>query len=265
MAGQKRYAFLIEVDRCIDCEACMVACELENQVPLGKHRNWVKAAPLQGTFPSLAQDYLPGNCMHCENPPCVQVCPTGASYQRADGLVLIDQTKCIGCQFCIEACPYGARYLDPTRGVVDKCTACVHRLDAGQPPACVETCVGNARHLGDLNDPESDVAKLYATGRAQPFHPETGTQPQVFYISARGKTDSEFMANTTVSDWVTLRCNFERPATLGLLAAAVAVTGGAFKIARHNAMKHFEEVKAESAQESAPEPQEHIGADHVEK
>lgn len=262
MADQKRYAFVIELDRCIDCEACMIACEVENQVPLGKHRNWVKVAPLQGNFPSLVQDYLPGNCMHCENPPCVQVCPTGASYQRADGLVLIDQDKCIGCQFCVEACPYGARYLDPTRSVVDKCTACVHRLDAGQPPACVETCVGGARHFGDLNDPNSDVAKLYATGRPRPFHPETGTQPHIFYISARGKTDAEFPANTTVSDWVTIRRNFERPAALGLLATAVAVTAGAFKIARQNAMRHFEEVEAESTEANAPKSQAPEGDEH---
>jgi len=264
MASQKRYAFVIEVDRCIDCEACMIACEVENQVPLGMHRNWVKAAPLEGHLPNLAQDYVPGNCMHCENPPCVQVCPTGASYQRTDGLVLIDQAKCIGCQFCIAACPYGARYFDPARRVVDKCTACVHRLDAGQPPACVETCIGNARHFGDLNDPESDVAKLYATGRAKSFHPETGTAPQVYYISARGKTDSEFTVNTTVSDWVSLR-NLERPAALGLLAAAIAVTGGAFYTARQNALKHFKEVEAESTQESTAEIKKPEGANHVEK
>jgi tetrathionate reductase subunit B len=167
MAAQKRYAFVIEVDRCIDCKACMVACKVENQVPIGHHRNWVEAAPLQGAFPTLEQDYVPGNCMHCEAPPCVQVCPTAASYQRADGLVLIDQDKCIGCRFCISACPYNARYYDDARGVVDKCSACVHRLDVGQPPACVETCVGGARHFGDLNDPNSDVAKLYATGRSE--------------------------------------------------------------------------------------------------
>jgi tetrathionate reductase subunit B len=247
MAAQKRYAFVIEQDRCIDCEACLVACEVENQVPLGHHRNWVKEAPLQGTFPVLAQDYVPGNCMHCDNPPCVQVCPTGASYQRADGLVLIDQDQCIGCQFCIEACPYDARYLDELRGVVDKCSACVHRVDAGQLPACVETCVGGARHFGDLNDPESDVAKLYATGRAQPLHPEAGTGPKVFYISTRGQTDSEFPAGTAAGELASFRRNLERPAALGLLGAAVAITGGAFQLARRNALKHFQEVGAEAA------------------
>jgi tetrathionate reductase subunit B len=263
MASQKRYAFVIQVDRCIDCQACMIACEVENQVPLGKHRNWVRAAALEGTFPSLAQDYVAGNCMHCDHPPCVEACPTGASYQRADGLVLVDQAKCIGCQFCVAACPYSARYFDPARGVVDKCTACAHRVDAGQSPACVETCIGGARHFGDLNDPESDVAKLYAGGRAQPFHPETGTGPKIFYISAGGKTDTEFPVNTAVGDWVSLH-NLERPAALGLVAAAVAVTGGAFHVAHRNALKHFEEVKAELAgeQASGSEPE---GVDDVDK
>ena len=253
MANQKRYAFVIEVDRCIDCKACMVACEVENQVPIGHHRNWVKAASLQGAFPALAQDFVPGNCMHCEKPPCVQVCPSGASYQRADGLVLIDQDKCIGCRFCLSACPYDARYYDEARGVVDKCSACVHRLDAGQPPACVETCVGGARHFGDLNDPESEVAKLYATGRAHPFHPETGTGPKVFYVSAKGQTDSEFPVKENVSDLVWFRRDLERPAALGLLGAAIAITGGAFQIARRNALKHFKEVEAESGSADSTE------------
>ena len=258
MAAQKRYAFVIEVDRCIDCKACMVACEIENQVPLGHHRNWVEPAPLQGVFPNLAQDTVPGNCMHCENPPCVEVCPTGASYQRADGLVLIDSTKCIGCKFCISACPYGARYFDETRGVVDKCSACVHRLDAGQPPACVETCVGGARHFGDLNDPESDVAKLYATGRARPFHPETGTGPKVFYISARAETDSEFPVNENVDGLVWFRRELERPAALGMLGAAVAVTGAAFEVARRNATEHFKEVETEATPGNPSEGEEHV-------
>ena len=258
MAGQKRYAFVIEVDRCIDCEACMIACQVENQVPLDKHRNWVKAAPLAGAFPCLAQDYVPGNCMHCENPPCVQVCPTGASYRRTDGLVLIDQTKCIGCKFCIEACPYDARYFDATRQVVDKCSTCVHRLDAGQPPACVETCIGLARHFGDVNDPASDVAKLYATGRAKPFHPETGTGPNIFYISAKSKADAEFPVSENVGDLVWFRRDLERPAALGMLGAAVAITGAAFEVARRNAREHFKQVQAEGTPENGPDGDEHV-------
>lgn len=246
--AEKRYAFVIEVDRCIDCKACMVACSVENQVPVGYHRNWVKDSPLQGMFPNLAQDFLPGNCMHCEIPPCVQVCPTGASYKRADGLVLINQDECIGCKFCISACPYEARYYDPARNVVDKCSACVHRVDAGQPPACVETCVGGARHFGDLNDPNSDVAKLYATGKARPYHPETGTGPQIYYISEREQVEAKFPVKENVGTLTWVRRDLEKPAALGLLGAAVLITGGAFQLARRNAKKHFAEVEKEMAE-----------------
>lgn len=258
--NKRRYAFVIEVDRCIDCKACMVACTVENQVPLGHHRNWVIATPLQGKFPNLTQDWVPGNCMHCDHPPCVQVCPTGASYQRADGLVLIDQDKCIGCRFCIAACPYEARYYDKARGVVDKCSACAHRLAVGQLPACVETCLGGARHFGDLNDPTSAVAQLIATGRARPFHPETGTGPQLYYISARDPIDSKFSVKENVSDLVWFRRDLERPAALGLLGAAVALTGGAFQLARRNAQKHFEQVAAAAADQDTSE-----GEPHAEK
>ncbi len=181
--NKKRWGFVIEAKRCIDCKACMVACEIENQVPLGHHRNWVGQIGPTGVFPALGLQFEPGNCMHCENPPCLRVCPTGATYQRADGIVLVDDDVCIGCRYCIQACPYDARYFDETRGVVDKCTACVHRVDAGQVPACVETCVGGSRHFGDLNDPSSEVSKLLATHDHHVIYEEAGTGPQIYYIT----------------------------------------------------------------------------------
>jgi tetrathionate reductase subunit B len=205
MKARKRYAFVIEIDRCIDCKSCMVACTAENQVPVGQHRNWVKATPVRGTFPELTQDFVAGNCMHCENPPCVEVCPTGASYQREGGLVLINQNDCVGCKYCISACPYGARHYDGRQHVVDKCTACVHRLESGRQPACVETCVSGVRHFGDLNDPGSAVARLVATGKAHPFHNETGTGPQLFYVSARGPVDAGFPVNERVAHLTSIR------------------------------------------------------------
>ncbi|MHB1134908.1 MAG: sulfate reduction electron transfer complex DsrMKJOP subunit DsrO [Chloroflexota bacterium] len=179
----RRWAMVIEIKRCIDCKACMVACKVENEVPVGKFRNWIGRVGPTGTFPVLGLRFEPGNCMHCENPPCLRVCPTGATYQREDGLVLMDEGKCIGCRYCMQACPYDARYLDEERGVVDKCTFCVHRLDAGQPPACVETCVGGSRHAGDLNDPNSEVAKLLATRDHTVIYEEAGTGPAIYYIS----------------------------------------------------------------------------------
>lgn len=181
-AKKPRWGMVIEVERCIDCKACMVACKVENLVPHGKHRNWVGRIGPTGTFPVLGLRFEPGNCMHCENPPCQRVCPTGATYRREDGLVLVNFEKCIGCRYCMQACPYDARFFDEHRGVADKCSFCVHRLDAGQPPACVETCVGGARHAGDLNDPQSEVSRLLAANSHRVIYEEAGTGPAIYYI-----------------------------------------------------------------------------------
>lgn len=177
-----RWAFVIEPRRCIDCEACMIACTVENRVPLGHHRNWIGHQE-KGAFPNVSVLFTPENCHHCTNPPCERVCPTGATYRREDGLVLIDYDRCIGCRYCMQACPYDARYFDEESGVVDKCTFCVHRLDAGLPPACVETCVGGSRHFGDLNDPASEVSKLLARHRSYTLYPEAGSGPAIYYIT----------------------------------------------------------------------------------
>jgi tetrathionate reductase subunit B len=178
---QKRWVFVMEPDRCIDCEACMISCSVENQVPLGNHRNWINHKET-GTFPNLSLTLMPENCQHCDNPPCERVCPTGATYRRDDGLVLVDYDKCIGCKYCMMACPYDARYVNEEKHAVDKCTFCVHRLDAGLPPACVETCVGGARHFGDINDPTSDVSKMLATHDYYQLYEEAGTGPAIYYI-----------------------------------------------------------------------------------
>ena len=159
MAQKKRYGFVIDVSRCIDCRACLVACSAENNVGMNYTRIWVRDLGVKGEYPQLERTFVPYNCMHCENPPCTQVCVSGATYKdKETGLVLVDQEACIGCGFCVDACPYSARYLDQERGVVDKCTGCVQRLERGQQPACVTTCVGQARLFGDLNDPNSEVS-----------------------------------------------------------------------------------------------------------
>jgi len=186
MADKKRYGFVIDVSRCIDCRACLVACRVENEVPLPHTRIWVKDQGLQGTFPDLARSFVPYNCMHCEHPPCVEVCTSGATYKDPDnGLVLVDQDACIGCGLCVEACPYDARYLDPARGVVDKCTGCVQRVERGDEPACVATCLGGARIFGDFNDPESGVSKVLAgaTKVRQLVTDEVDHDPSIFYIN----------------------------------------------------------------------------------
>jgi len=153
------YGFVIDVSRCIDCRACLVACSVENDVPFNYTRIWVHDLGVEGQFPQLKRTFVPYNCMHCDHPPCVEVCASGATYKdTVSGLVMVDQEACIGCGFCVEACPYDVRYLDEKRGVVDKCNACVQRLAVGREPACVATCLGGSRMFGDLNDPNSEVS-----------------------------------------------------------------------------------------------------------
>ena len=181
-----RYAMAIDLSLCVGCAACAVACKMENEVPPGVFNLWIREREV-GEYPNLVVEFRPEQCLHCENPPCVPVCPTGASYQTKDGLVLVDPKKCIACGACIAACPYDARYLHPA-GYVSKCTFCAHRLAKGKVPACVETCPTYCRTFGDLEDPESPVAKaLKAAERVDVLRPEQGTRPKLFYLNAPSK------------------------------------------------------------------------------
>jgi Fe-S-cluster-containing dehydrogenase component len=130
--------------------------------------------------------FVPKLCNQCDKPPCVQVCPVGATYKTVDGVVLVNWDTCIGCRYCIQACPYGALYLLPKKGVVDKCTWCYHRITKGQVPACVEACPVGARIFGDLRDPESEVNRILAEQRIYVLKPEMGTEPQVWYLDLDG-------------------------------------------------------------------------------
>ncbi len=188
MPTKNHYAFVIDVARCIDCRACLVACSVENLVPMDHTRIWVHDQQVQGDYPNLSRTFVPYNCMHCDNPPCTEVCVSGATYKDAvSGLVLVDQEACIGCGYCVEACPYGVRYIDQKRGVVDKCNACVQRLDVGLQPACVATCVGKARMFGDLNDPNSEVSialqNAKSVTRLDYEKDDTDTNPNIFYLN----------------------------------------------------------------------------------
>ena len=181
-----RYAMAIDLSLCVGCAACAVACKMENEVPPGVFNLWIRERGV-GEYPNLVVEFRPEQCLHCENPPCVPVCPTGASYQTKDGLVLVDPKKCIACGACIAACPYDARYLHPA-GYVSKCTFCAPRLEKGKVPACVETCPTYCRTFGDLEDPESPVAKaLKAAERVDVLRPEQGTRPKLFYLNAPSK------------------------------------------------------------------------------
>ncbi len=201
----KRYGMVIDLSRCVGCHACAMACKAEHGTPPGDW--WSKVLTVEtGKYPSARLTYVPVLCMHCDNPPCVDVCPTGASYKRPDGIVVVNYDACMGCRYCEAACPYDARnFLDSIKpyyagqaftpyeqlmyaqhqvGVVEKCDFCLERFNKGQVPACVEACPGYARFFGDLNDPNSEVATLIAERHAYQLKPELGTNPSVYYLRA---------------------------------------------------------------------------------
>ncbi len=193
------YAMVIDLNTCVGCNACMAACAMENQTPVWKDkwRTYVHDKEI-GTNEMVTRRLFPRLCNHCDNPPCLTVCPTGATYKRPDGIVMIDPEHCMGCRACAMACPYDARYevtsddiregkefygeLQRTCPSMDKCTFCAHRIDKGMKPACVQTCIGSARQFGDLDNPSDPVTQLVMSGVAQPLMQHLGTRPNVYYI-----------------------------------------------------------------------------------
>ncbi len=177
-----RFGMVIETEKCVRCMACVVACRTENDVPAGHSRNWIAVDGVRGIFPALGVSFVPGQCMQCEEPHCVRVCPTGATFSNELGIVEVDPNVCIGCRSCMLACPYEARYYDAERGVVDKCNYCMHRIRKGMETACVTTCPSRARHFGDLNDPDSEVSRIITGRRTSRKNVEAGTDPRIYYV-----------------------------------------------------------------------------------
>jgi Fe-S-cluster-containing dehydrogenase component len=176
-----RFGMVIDTVRCVGCMDCVVACKTENSVPEGFNRDWI-ATETTGTFPTLHMEIRSERCNHCDTPPCVYCCPTGASHVHdVGGVVLVDHDKCIGCKACIASCPYGARFVHPD-GYVDKCTFCIHRVEQGLLPACVSVCPTHCMHFGDLDDPNSEVSQLLASRNHHALLPEAGTGPRIFYL-----------------------------------------------------------------------------------
>lgn len=204
-----RYGFAIDTKRCIGCHTCSVACRIENNLPTGMW--WNRALTDGGTemdtpkgiFPDVTMSYVTVACQHCENPACVKVCPVGATYKDAEtGVVRQDYDKCIGCRMCMSACPYtGVRsfnWEDPQYSVefavgdaevpahqkhtVEKCTFCYQRISKGETPACMDLCPARARHWGDLDDPQSEIAQLVASRRYEQLLEDKGTKPSVYYL-----------------------------------------------------------------------------------
>ncbi len=178
--------FVIDHSRCIGCHACTVACKSENDVPLGDFRTWVKYTE-SGEFPDVRRDFAVLRCNQCTDAPCVEICPVTAIDKRAsDGIVDIDPDICIGCKACMQGCPYDALYLNESKGTVQKCHFCAHRVEIGLAPACAVVCPTEAIIPGDFHDPASAVSQLKAGGDLVARKPEAGTNPNVLYREAAG-------------------------------------------------------------------------------
>jgi len=188
-----RYGMVIDLRKCVGCQACTVACNSEWEVPASFARTHVRSTGVAGAFPKLLSSFDVAQCNHCDHPACVAPCPTGATYQANNGIVKVDRDLCIGCGYCVEACPYEARYINPVSKKVDKCDFCSPRLERGQEPACVATCTAHAKYFGDLEDPKSEVFMLvYEKGARRLETSDVAIGPNVYYLGRKEQVDLVF-------------------------------------------------------------------------
>jgi Fe-S-cluster-containing dehydrogenase component len=209
-ASKHYYGMGIQVDKCIGCGRCVEACKDENNVPREPFffRTWVERYVIKGNGEVVIQNidktisataevigerdflrsfFVPKLCNQCDNPPCVQVCPVGATFKTEDGIILVDEKRCIGCRYCIQACPYGARYLNPTTQTADKCTFCYHRVVKDLLPACVEVCPTQARIFGDVRSTASPLTRFKRMNKLHVLKPYLNTEPKVAYSELDGE------------------------------------------------------------------------------
>lgn len=200
------YGMGIDINKCIGCGRCANACKIENKVPREPFffRTWVERyrifedgevvidspnGAVDGFTPRVQEEkairnfFVPKVCNHCDNPPCVQVCPVGATFKTLDGVVLVDKQYCIGCRYCIQACPYGARFLHPVSRTAEKCTFCYHRVVRGKIPACVEACPTQARVFGELKKKASPLVRFMRMNKISVLKPSLNTEPKVYYAN----------------------------------------------------------------------------------
>ena len=231
---EHKLGLVIDLDTCVGCQACVVSCKSWNtgnaDSPLADTDPW--GADPSGAWLNRVHGFetgkgaeaqivhFPKSCLHCEDAPCVTVCPTGASFKRVeDGIVLVDESSCMGCGLCAWACPYGAREMDPSEGVMKKCTLCVDRIynenlpEEDREPACVRTCPARARHFGDLADPDSEVSQLVAERGGFDLMPEQETRPVNKYLPPRRRAGAEALAGEPVE-----LASLADPTPSGLLA-----------------------------------------------
>ncbi|MBF8294152.1 MAG: 4Fe-4S ferredoxin [Bacteroidetes bacterium] len=204
------YGMGIQIDKCIGCGKCVEACKEENNVPKEPFffRTWVERYVIKKEGETSVQNidmriersnevfsekdivrsfFVPKLCNQCDNPPCVQVCPVGATFKTEDGVILVDDERCIGCRYCIQACPYGARYLHPEKETADKCTFCYHRITKGLLPACVEVCPSQARIFGDVKSSASPLGRFKRMNKLHVLKPSLNTEPKVSYSGLDGE------------------------------------------------------------------------------